>query len=67
MIRLLVAMLFLVACNENVTELDHCEEWTWIDDEHCAMEVCAEEGYPEFECRDGDCWCCDGEECTPEP
>ena len=45
-----------------------CESWTWIEDEGCLMDVCAE-GVPSVneissECRDaGECWCCDANDC----
>jgi len=60
MIWLLVLGLFGCAPEE---EIDLCNEWTWIDEESCAMEVCAEQGADEYECRDGECWCCAGEDC----
>lgn len=52
-------LLFFTSCS--VGDLD-CD-WTWIEEESCLMDVCAEQGASDFECRHGDCWCCDGDGC----
>jgi len=52
----------LVACAH--TPPEKCEEWTWIDDEWCSMDECYQtQGATHGECRDGVCWCCEGNDC----
>jgi hypothetical protein len=65
MTRALIAVavaLALVACSEPVDPPpDLCAEWSWLEEEACLMEVCADLlELPHFECRGaGECWCCD--------
>jgi hypothetical protein len=67
--RWIVVVLFL-SCSLEVAldadaDADLCEDWTWIDEESCSADVCAEQDqeFEGYECRDGVCWCCFGEEC----
>lgn len=57
-----IVVLVLLSCSSDV-ESDPCESWTWINEEGCSGDVCAEQGADGYECRDGVCWCCFGEEC----
>jgi len=61
-----VGVVLLGACSDPVAL--ECESWTWIEEESCLMDTCAEQA-PEVdevdsECRAfGECWCCDANEC----
>lgn len=61
--QLLLIILSLLACGEEPVP-DPCEEWTWIEEENCLMDICGEqEGATDSECREGECWCCNEDEC----
>ena len=61
----LLAIIVLVFCSCNEPEEpDPCEEWTWIEEEGCSGDVCGDQpGASDYDCRDGECWCCDEHEC----
>lgn len=58
--RWIFALLLLSCSSEVGPDADPCESWTWIDEDGCSGDVCAEQGQEVdgYECRAGECWCC---------
>jgi len=52
-------------CGVDEPEIDPCEDWTWIEEDGCSGDVCADQDQEVdgYECRDGECWCCLADDC----
>lgn len=52
----------LGSCSGSEPWGSECGGWTWLEEEACLMDTCAEQApechFLDSECRDGECWCC---------
>lgn len=58
----LLLLMGLLGCGSEPAT-DPCDEWTWIEEESCLMDICGDEDAGNSECRAGECWCCNDDEC----